>query len=308
MGRVPDDANGTDAALRRLPPRLRRVAGWVLGHWLGRVLTRSLAGCLRIDIFDRAMTIAAQTFTSVLPILILIATWAGAGAAEKSADAVDLPDEAASLLDEAVRGADTTAFGVVGTLIVVVSATSLSRALNRALTAVWALPRPRNRLASAWRWLAAVVVLALSIVLVRGLVALAGELPPPRAWQSVTAFAADFAVAVFLPWVLLAGAVRPRVLVPGAALFAAVMLLVRPMSALWLPRALETSADRFGSIGVAYTYLAWLYVVSFCFLATAVIGRVVATDDGWIGRWIRSEDRRTPGDRAIPGHPSNSST
>ena len=308
MGRVPDDANGTDAALRRLPPRLRRVAGWVLGHWLGRVLTRSLAGCLRIDIFDRAMTIAAQTFTSVLPILILIATWAGAGAAEKSADAVDLPDEAASLLDEAVRGADTTAFGVVGTLIVVVSATSLSRALNRALTAVWALPRPRNRLASAWRWLAAVVVLALSIVLVRGLVALAGELPPPRAWQSVTAFAADFAVAVFLPWVLLAGAVRPRVLVPGAALFAAVMLLVRPMSALWLPRALETSADRFGSIGVAYTYLAWLYVVSFCFLATAVIGRVVATDDGWIGRWIRSEDRRMPGDRAIPGHPSNSST
>lgn len=308
MGRVPDDANGTDAALRRLPPRLQRVAGWVLGHWLGRILTRSLAGCLRIDIFDRAMTIAAQTFTSVLPILILIATWAGAGAADETTEAIGLPDESATLLDEAVRGAGDTAFGVIGALIVVVSATSLSRALNRALTAVWALPRPRNRLASAWRWLAAVVVLALSIVLVRGLVAVAGELQPPRAWQSATAFAADFAVAVFLPWVLLAGAVRPRLLVPGAALFAAVMLLVRPVSALWLPRALESSADRFGSIGVAFTYLAWLYVVSFCFLATAVIGQVIAADDGRIGRRIRSGNRRMPGDRAIPGHPSNTSS
>jgi membrane protein len=307
MGRVPDDAHGTDAALRRLPPRLRRVAGWVFGRWPGRVLTRSLTGCLRIDIFDRAMTIAAQTFTSVLPILILIATWAGAGAADEATEAVDLPDESASLLDEAVHGADTTAFGVIGALIVIVSATSLSRALNRAFTAVWSLPRPRNRLASAWRWLAAVVVLALSIILVRGLVTLAGELPPPRAWQSATTFASDFAVAVFLPWVLLAGAVRPRLLVPGAALFAAVMLVVRPVSALWLPRALESSADRFGSIGVAFSYLAWLYAVSFCFLAAAVIGQVIATDEGRVGRWIRDEDTRMPGDRAIPGHPSSAS-
>lgn len=307
---MPDDDHGTGAALERVPPRLRRVAGWVLGRWPGRILTRSAAGCLRIDIFDRAMTIAAQTFTSVLPILILIATWAGAGAADDTAEALDLPDESQSLLDEAVRGAGNAAFGVVGALIVVVSATSLSRALNRAFTAVWSLPRPRNRLASAWRWLAAVVVLALSIILVRGLVTLAGELPPPRAWQSATAFASDVAVAVFLPWVLLAGAVRPRLLLPGAALFAAVMLVVRPVSAAWLPRALETSADRFGSIGVAFTYLAWLYVAAFCFLAAAVVGRVIAADEGRIGRWIRGEpppDARMPGDRAIPGHPSSTS-
>jgi membrane protein len=86
---------------------------------------------------------------------------------------------------------------------------------------------------------------------------------------------------------LLSGAVRLRRLVPGALIFAAVMLAVRPASSLWLPRALEVSADRYGSIGVAFTYLAWLYVVSFCALLTAVVGQVVAEDPGWLGRLIR---------------------
>ena len=65
------------------------------------------------------------------------------------------------------------------------------------------------------------------------------------------------------------------------------MLAVRPAAGLWLPRALEVSADRYGSIGVAFTYLAWLYVVSFCALLTAVVGQVVAEDPGWLGKRIR---------------------
>ena len=74
---------------------------------------------------------------------------------------------------------------------------------------------------------------------------------------------------------------------PGAATFALLMIAVRPASTIWLPRALETSADRYGAIGVAFTYLAWLYVVAFCYLATAAIGQVVATDDGRLGVRIR---------------------
>ncbi|WP_157987739.1 YhjD/YihY/BrkB family envelope integrity protein [Jiangella endophytica] len=278
-----DDAHGADAELEWVPRRLR----WVIGRWPGRIAAGGAAACVRIDVFDRAMTVAAQVFSSVLPILILFATWSGASATDATAQALQIPDESRAVMDDAVQGAAGTAFGVVGVLIVLVSATSLSRAVTRAFTAVWALPRPRNRLGSAWRWLAAVVGLALSIVVVRQLAVLAGELPQPRAWQSVTAFAADTAVTLFLPWVLLAGAVRPRLLLPGALLFAVTMLAVRPASAVWLPRALDSSADRFGSIGVAFTYLAWLYVVSLCFLVTAVIGRVVVTDDGQLGRWLR---------------------
>lgn len=93
-----------------------------------------------------------------------------------------------------------------------------------------------------------------------------------------------------MPWILLSGTVAPRSLVPGALLFAIVMLVARPASAAWLPRALEASADRYGSIGVAFTYLAWLYALSFCFLATTTIGQVVESDRGTFGRWLRGVD------------------
>ena len=80
-----------------------------------------------------------------------------------------------------------------------------------------------------------------------------------------------------MPWILLAGRGAAATL-PGAAIFGGVMLIVRPASAVWLPRALEVGAERYGSIGVAFTYLAWLYVVAFCFLTASIIGQVVATD------------------------------
>jgi membrane protein len=266
------------------------MLAWLLSRWPGRIVVRSAEDWLRIDIFDRSMTIAAQLFSSVIPILILFATWADGGGTHRIADAVGMPPESQSVVQEAVQGADSAAFGIVGSLIVLVSATSLSRALTRAFATVWELPRPKSRLSSAWRWLAVVLVLAISLILVRALGRTATDLPPAGAWPSVLSWIVDVAVAVFVPWVLLSGIVQPRLLAPGAIVFAILMIVVRPASAAWLPNALETSADRYGPIGVAFTYLAWLYVVSFCFLATATVGRVIATDTGQLGTWIRGRD------------------
>jgi membrane protein len=233
------------------------------------------------------MTIADQFFTSVFPILILLASILGAADADAVADALDMPDESREVLDQALEQSSSSAFGLVGILIVLASATSLSRALTRAFAAIWLLPRPRSTLRSAWRWLAVVVSLAMSLVVVRALGKFAADVPPGDVWQRVLAFGCDVAVMLLVPWLLLSGAVALRRLLPGALLFATVMLFVRPASAIWLPRALDTSADRYGTIGVAFTYLAWLYVVAFCVLVTAVLGQVVAMDPGWLGRRIR---------------------
>ena len=235
------------------------------------------------------MTIAAQFFTSVFPILILFASWVGGLRTDTIADAMDMPEESRSMLDQAVQASASAGFGVVGVLIVLASATSLSRALTRAYAAIWQLPRPRSTLRSAWRWLAVVVALALSLFVVRALGQFAAAVPPGDVWQLVVAFACDLVMMTFVPWLLLSGAVSPRRLLPAALLFASLMLFVRPASALWLPVALEASADRYGSIGVAFTYLAWLYVVAFCVLLTAVVGQVVAVDRGWLGSWVRGE-------------------
>lgn len=283
-----------DAVLVRLPPRLRRVVSRILSRWLGRTVIRLTAACMRVELFDRAMTIAAQFFSSVLPILILTATWADARDADALSDLVSAPESSRALIDEAVKGADNAAFGIVGTLLVLASATSLSRALTRGFAVIWRVPRPSSGLRTAWRWVAVVMVLTLSVVVSHSLSERTGILPPREVWPVAMTFAADLAVALFVPWVLLSGRVAARLLAPGAAFFGLVMLLVRPASDLWLPRALEVSADRYGPIGLAFTYLAWLYVVSFVFVGAAVVGQVITTDKGRVGGWLRGP-AATPG-------------
>ncbi len=131
-------------------------------RWLGRVVVDGIEAFLRLDMFDRSMTIAAQFFTSVFPILILLTTWAASRGADELADATGIPDETRS--------------------------------------------------------------------------------------------------------------------------------------------ALEVSADRYGPVGDAFTYLACLYTASLCFLATAVLGRVIAVDGGKVGRWIRRTSPSDPDD--VTGDPA----
>lgn len=280
-----------EAALARLPPRPRRALGWLLSRWPGRVAVRSSLGFRRIELFDRSMTIAAQFFTSVFPIFIAVASWTDTNT-DQLIDALRIPDESKSVVDQALAsGSGNATFGLLGVLVVLASATSLSRALARAFAAMWELPRPTFRLTWAWRWVAAVLVLALALVASLGLPRYLGDIPPTTLWQLLSVLLVGAGVGVLLPWILLAGQVRPPDLLPGALLFGVVMIFLRLGSDLYLPHALDVSAERYGSIGVAFTYLAWLYTVSFCFLSASVIGQVVASDPGGLGRWITKPRR-----------------
>ena len=280
---TPEQQARLDRAVRLLPPRLRRLAGWVLSTWLGRVGLGTAWSLQRIEIFDRAMAIAAQLFTSVFPMLILLASWFG-DTGRLFSETLGMPPEAETEVDAALKESGSTAFGIIGAIIVLASATSLSRALARAFAAVWAMHKPRSNAAAIWRWIAVVLAIALSLIALRRSQTLADAIPPPNLWGEVVALLLLVAVAVFVPWVLLSGTLTARALLPGAVLFGVVMRAVRPFSDVWLARSLEASATRYGSIGVAFTYLAWLYLVAWILLATAVIGQVLVTDQGGLGR------------------------
>lgn len=282
-----------EAVVARLPPWARRPVEWFLSRWIGRTLLRVAGACVRVEIFDRAMTIAAQFFTSILPLLIVAVTFAGAGS-DQLADVVGATGDSAELIDEAVRGSSSAAFGTAGVLLVLVSATSLSRALTRTFAVVWQVDRPRMSVQSSWRWFAVVVVLVLAVVVMQGLTQRTGVIPPRFLWPTALSLATDVAVATFVPWVLLAGRVVARWMLPGAVAFGIVMMLVRPAADVWLPWALDVSAQRYGPIGMAFTYLAWLYVVAFAFIGTAVIGQVVVSDRGRAGAWLRGRHGLTP--------------
>jgi membrane protein len=222
-----------------------------------------------------------------VPILIMMSVWVGESASRRFAEAVGMSSAAEEVLDQALDEPGGTAFGVFGSLFVLVSATSLSRAITRAMAAIWWLPRPRTHLGSAWRWVAVVIALALSVVAARALGRYTDPIPPRNAWTLVVTFILDMVVAVFLPWLLLAGQIQVRRLVPGGFLYALAMLATRPAAETFLPRSLEESADRYGTIGVAFTYLAVLYVFSLLYLGTAILGQVLAEDLGRLGQFIR---------------------
>lgn len=282
-------ADDTERGPSRLLVLWRRLVTWLLTHWPGRVVVRTAKSFNRVELFDRSMTIAAQLFTCIFPILILLATFATRRDSDRIADAVSMPEESRMLLEEAVTAAGDAAFGIVGVVVVVVTATGVSRALTRAFAAIWELPRPKSSPRSVWRWIAVVLALAFSLLAVRGLGRVVSGVPPEAVWPTAVSIGSDLAMAMFVPWILLSGLVRARLLLPGALIMALVMLAARPVIAAWLPEALETSADRYGSIGVAFTYLAMLYTVSFTLMATAILGQVIATDEGGLGRWIRAE-------------------
>ena len=267
--------------------RLKPLERWLGLRWAGRIVFATAAQFRRLEVFDRAMALGAQLFTSVVPILIMLSVWVGESASQKFADATTMPAAAAEVLDQALDEPGGTAFGVIGSLFVLISATSLSRALTRSMASIWKLPRPKTNLSNAWRWVAVVIALALSVVAARGLGVLTDELPPAHAWTVAITFVLDVLGVVFLPWLLLDGKVRARRLIPGAVLFALLAVAGRPVARAYLPGALEESADRYGSIGIAFTYIALLYAVALAFLASMILGHVIAEDQGRLGQYFR---------------------
>jgi membrane protein len=283
-----------------VPRRLRPSLAWLARRWVGRLLARTAAGLVRVQIFDRSMTLAAQAFTSIFPVLILLAAVLGRGGSTHLADVADLPATSRYVLDNALSHTGLSAFGVLGSLVVLLSSTGLARALARAYAAVWTVggqtpAGPR----AAWRWLATVLTLAGFAVGTRLLGWLTAELPLPHLSSAFLLLLADCAVAVLVPWLLLGGAVPTRMLAAGGVAFGAVMLALRPAGSVYLPRALQTSADRYGTIGVAFTYIGWLYIVAFGLLLAAVVGHVVAQDEGAFGRLVRGPSG-APAPETIP--------
>ncbi len=285
--------SGPGTAARPLP----RLVGWLRRTEPGRLGERTFRGIIEIEIFDRAMTLAAQAFISVLPVLIVLASLLPEQAAAMGDAIVDhlgLPESVQPVVDQALdnRGPTSGTIGVIGGLIVLVSATSFSRALVRMYCRVWDAPKPG--VGSAWRWIAAVLSIALSVVIVRAAVLAASGSTYESATVVLLTFLINAALWGFVPWLLLAAQVKPRMLVPGALVSGVGFVAAVYASGIYMPVALTSSATRFGPIGVAFTYLTWLFVLSFIVVVATVVGWAVATDRGWLGRHVRGRADAEP--------------
>lgn len=259
-----------DAVGKLLPPPVLRLA------------TTTLREFRDLEVLDRAMTLAAQAFTSIFPFIIALAAvrpGESESLGDDLADILSAPDSSRKVLEQAFPNEPRTfgTFGLLGLLVVLISATSFSRALTRMYARLWRVTAP-GRLRGAWRWVVALVGIAATLIVLGLLRTLWESLPLNRALDLLSAFAVSTVVWVWTPWVLLAGTVYWRRLVPGGVLMGVATGVISVGSSFYLPRALASASRQFGALGIAFTYISWLFVVMTALVGTTLAGAVIARE------------------------------
>jgi uncharacterized BrkB/YihY/UPF0761 family membrane protein len=256
----------------------------------GRFAMRVLRDIRDLELFDRAMTLAAQAFTSVLPVLIVAGSLRGSLNPEADsafAQNLSLDDRTAELVQQSmpqpVDGVTLTQ--VIGVLVLIVAATSFARALERCFRRIWKTPKASIRF--AWRWLAAIVAIVIGAVfvvatrnIVRGTEAMSvlGFIIETAVWSALWWIAS---------WIVINRTVSLRALLPGSLLAGLGFAGASVVGRVYLPGTLASSADQFGVLGLAFSYIGWLFVLMSVLLVAVTIGRVIHLAS--IGRlWSRS--------------------
>ena len=248
-------------------PRPRQATSGLLP-----VVRRIAERLLAIEIVDRSLVVGAQAFSALIPLLIVLAS-VTAKDGRSFADAVvarfglsgDSADAVRSAFAAPASGSTVT---IVSVLLVVFSALSFSRTLQRTFELTWGLPRRGMRgTVAGLRWLGMVVIyFALFPLLSSSIHGLAGV---------VLSLAGAFVLWLLTPYLLLDGRVPWRRLVRQAALCAVGVTVLAAGCAIYVPRAMSSSSEEFGAIGVAFTLLSVLWAGGFVVVGAAAIGSLV---------------------------------
>ncbi|MCP2294426.1 membrane protein [Nocardia amikacinitolerans] len=267
---------------RTLAARTESASGWP------GTVRRIVDGCVEIEIVDRSMTLAAQIFTSVLPVLIagsFLPYWDLASLAINDQLGFDTTMLVSGVGTFTVTDPTFAAFGVVGLLMVVISALSFAKALARVYGKIWHVPSIGVR--NAWRWLVVLLLVALSVVLIGAI----RELTGLRYVGVPLAIAGELAIWMIVwtlsPYLLTMGKLSGRVLWMTGALTASGLTVVRAAGRLVLPRITETAYTRFGLLGPVFTSISWLFVLSAVVVGAATITKALALDESPLGRYLR---------------------
>jgi membrane protein len=271
----------------RVEPAVHMAQAGLPGQILGRLI--------EVRFLDRTVILAAQAFSAVLPLIILVSTISPHPGGDSPATVLarKLCLAAADVSSLQVTVAPPTSarasIGVLGVILALLTATSFARALQRSYQLAWRLPPAGLR--SAWRPLALVVGLALYIELLFLFGRLVKGIPASTLLEDLVTFAGAWGLWTGAGWILLAGRVRPRLLAAGGLLTAVGFAVLRRLSALYLPTLVATNQQQYGLLGVAFTLFSWLSASAFIIVVATVVGAVLAEDPGRLGRFIRAPTR-----------------
>lgn len=233
-----------------------------------------LTGFIGLQGFDRAVALAGQAFTALIPLLIVYSAVrsdaSGRDFADELINAFELKGPAAAEVRQAFAPSSEveSSISAFGALILIVSALSFTRALQRLYQLAWNQPSLGVR-AAKWGliWLAIVVVTV--------------TLRPPLLGtvhgvaRVVLSIVVSGVVWLIAPYILLGRRVPWRRLGPMAAMTGVGMTALGLASAIWMPHSVAVTAGQFGTIGIAFALLSWLVGYGMVLVVTASGGAVI---------------------------------
>lgn len=250
--------------------RGRELAAWQRAFH-GRVETRFpvvtglVDRMVSVNIFDSATRIAAQCFLTAVPLLFVVGAYAPTAVRDQVSASVSavfgLTGQAKDEVKQAFQPPPDDlrqATGLVGLLMVLLSATAVSRAVQRLCRRAWLLPRAGAKIAP-WRWLAW-IALWLGALVVQGMLhngfgqgVVGLGIPVILVMQA--------AMWWWTQHLLLAGVVRWAPLLPGAVITAIAVSGLSVTAHFYMPRALNRALADYGSAGSVFILLSWLIIV-----------------------------------------------
>jgi membrane protein len=262
-----------------LRERLARAVGQRAPKLLGRAQSslpvRSLRRFVSINGRDRTLVLGGQAFTTIIPLLIVLAAAASSkgptAVADRLADRFHVTGtsaEAIRTLFERPPGA-AGSITIIGLVFLGFSLLSLTRSLQRTYEAAWHLPAVGMR--GTLNGISALGLLISSLIVLSLLVGVLRQVPAGSALAFVLRVAVNTAVWLLLQWLLLSRRVAIRRLLPGSLVIAVGSAILTFYSAVWMPRLIENNSERYGIIGITFAMLTWLILICLCTVVAAVL-------------------------------------
>ncbi|MFE5891072.1 YhjD/YihY/BrkB family envelope integrity protein [Streptomyces sp. NPDC056468] len=264
--------------------RIRKLTAWLKAvharvETRFPVVTGIVDRMVSVNIFDSATRIAAQCFLTAVPLLFVLSAYAPQAVQDQVTAAVSavfgLNGQSKSQIEQAFQPPTDDlrqATGLVGTLMVLLSATAVSRAVQRLCRRAWLLPRSGAKVAP-WRWLAWIVLWLGALVgqgLLHNRVGLGALLGVP------VILVVETALWWWTQHLLLGGGVRWSPLLPGAVITAIAVSALSLTAHFYMPRALNRALENYGSAGPVFVLLSWLIIVCVAVAVGLSVGAVLS--------------------------------
>lgn len=232
-----------------------------------------------------AGALAFRLFGALLPLALLISVLLGyAATVDRSApreagEALGIGPALLESIGESAKLSAGTRWSVALFALIALlwSAISAARAIRAVHSLAW-----EGRVGQLRRPLPAALALLVAIAAFAIVIGAAGkaraELGAGGLLITIAAFAAFAAIWLGLEYLLPHGDADWRALVPGALLVALGTQLIHLATVLFIAGKIERASETYGSLGVAFTLLFWLFVISRVIVASAMLNAALALE------------------------------